>query len=165
MRAVVPAALGGVSNAGKYLIAAAWRAIGQRFALARAGRHGAVCRVVVGCRVKGRIGFAFATLAYTCGTWTELAAPITSDHDREHGVVDVGISVAVVDHWRKTRALAALAFFCRRLISIDTDRWLKETAVPTRRFGLIWNTAIHQFLQRALTCTRGCGHTRACLMN
>ncbi len=98
--AAVPAALGDVLNAGKYLIAAAWRAIGQRLALARAGRHGAACRVVVGRCVEGGIGVVFATPRQRWPTWGELAATIARKHDREDRVVHLGIALVMIRHWR-----------------------------------------------------------------
>jgi hypothetical protein len=103
--AAVPAALGGVLNAGKYLIAAAWRAIGQRLALARAGRHGAACRVVVGSRVEVRIGVVFATLAKRCGPLDELTAPVVFANRGELGELELTATCRRHD-WRMPTALA-----------------------------------------------------------
>ena len=126
--------------------------------------HVAACCVVVSCRVEGGVGFDIAANGRRVAAWGELAAPIASNHDREDGVVDVGISVAVVDHRRKTHALATLAFFRRRLVSVHTDRRLKEAAIPARRFGLIWNTAITQFISGPRLLSRAGGCSRAYMM-
>lgn len=103
--AAVPAALGGVSNAGKYLTAAGWRPLGQRFALARAGRHGAACRVVVGRRIERRIGVLFATLVKRCGPFDELTAPIVVGNRWELGELALTATCRRRD-WRMTAALA-----------------------------------------------------------
>jgi len=69
--------------------------------------------------------------------WLELAAPITSYHDWKHGVVDVGIALAMVGHRRMAPAFTLLAFICGRLISIKANRRLEKTALPARRFERI----------------------------
>ena len=150
--AAVPAALSRERSGREYLN------------VSREAAHGAACCVVVGRCVEGGVGFDIAADGRRVAAWGELAAPIARDHNREHGVVDVGISVAVVDHRRKTNAFAFLTFFFGRLVAIQEWRRVKEAAIPARRFGLTWNTAITQFISGPRLLSRAGGCSRARMM-
>jgi hypothetical protein len=76
--------------------------------------------------------------------WFEFAAPIASHHKREHGPVSTGVATLVIDPRRMATAVAGMTLVSWRQVHICAVFWLKETALPTRPFRRVFNTAIPQ---------------------
>lgn len=134
-------------------------------ALAHVGPTVRVSRVLVRSRVELRVGFVFACVAQRCASWCELATPVTCHHEREHSPVRTGVALVMIDDRWEPSAIAGSAFVRWLNDAVDTDWRRKETAVPTRWLDAVLNTAIPQNIDRPLAYTRGCRHTRACLMD
>jgi len=110
--------------AAKYLNFAGVRSIVSPVVPATTGRHGAVCRVVVGRRIERRIGIVVATRGRLCGTRLELAAPIRMRDDRKDGEPRTETALfAQRDTWRLASAFAVAC----GLLVVVRDRRIEAT--------------------------------------